>query len=132
MTKRQLIDEIISLNHSAEPDFLASFKDSELDAYLRHMQWGRTPRLAGDIHRFDHYFEGCPTIAVQANAHMDDDAAVMVAEYIEDDSLQGDTIVQQDPGVSENAFFNQGIEVTDSDEQGSQGVLGEPGQESAA
>ncbi len=34
MTKRQLIDEIVSINRSAEAGFLAEFSDGELVEYL--------------------------------------------------------------------------------------------------
>ncbi len=37
MTKRQLIDEIIHINQSAEPGFLSEFDDVELAEYLRHL-----------------------------------------------------------------------------------------------
>ena len=44
MTKRQLIDEIVSLNHSAEPAFLARFQDAELDQYLGRLRVIGLPR----------------------------------------------------------------------------------------
>ncbi len=44
MTKRELIDEIMDINHTAEPDFLAEFADNELDEYLRHLQEAQLPR----------------------------------------------------------------------------------------
>jgi len=44
MTKRQLIDQIVSLNHSAEAEFLAQFADRELDDYLKHLTAARMPR----------------------------------------------------------------------------------------
>lgn len=62
MTKRQLIDRIIDENSTADPGFLAGFEQDELDAYLRHLRQARLPRLAGDPHRFDHYFENAPTV----------------------------------------------------------------------
>jgi hypothetical protein len=64
MTKRQLIDEILTFNRSARPAFLAKFDDRQLNDYLLHLKITRTPRLAGDPHRFDHYFADCPAIAV--------------------------------------------------------------------
>jgi len=45
MTKRELIDEIMEINHTAEPDFLAGFDDSELDQYLSHLHEAGQPRL---------------------------------------------------------------------------------------
>jgi len=64
MTKRQLIDEIVSRNQSARPEFLARFGENQLDEYLQHLRVVETPRLNGDPHRFDRYFDGCPTVAV--------------------------------------------------------------------
>ncbi len=64
MTKRQLIDEIVSLNHSAQPGFLAQFEHPDLDEYLRHLMVTQSPRLAGDPHRFDHYFDRNPAVAI--------------------------------------------------------------------
>ncbi len=56
MTKRQLIDEIVSLNSTAQPAFLARFEDLDLNEYLQHLRNARTPRLSGDPHRYDKYF----------------------------------------------------------------------------
>ena len=44
MTKRQLIDQIITINRSARAAFLAKFEDSDLDEYLRHLLAARQPR----------------------------------------------------------------------------------------
>ena len=38
MNKRQLIDQIASINLSAKPAFLATFCDRDLDEYLRHLR----------------------------------------------------------------------------------------------
>jgi hypothetical protein len=56
MTKRQIIDEILTLNRSAEPGFLARFDDSDLGDYLQHLRLAQTPRLTGDASRYDKYF----------------------------------------------------------------------------
>jgi hypothetical protein len=56
MTKRQLIDEIVTLNHTAEPAFLARFEDQDLREYLDHLQASRAPRPWGETHRYDKYF----------------------------------------------------------------------------
>ena len=37
MEKRKLIDEIMRINHSARPEFLAHFKESHLAEYLEHL-----------------------------------------------------------------------------------------------
>ena len=38
MTKRQLIDEIISMNTTADPAFLAEFTSGDLEAYLTNLR----------------------------------------------------------------------------------------------
>jgi len=47
MTKRQLIDQIVSLNETADAGFLAQFPDGELDSYLQHLTAARMPRPWG-------------------------------------------------------------------------------------
>jgi hypothetical protein len=84
MTKRQLIDQIIQVNSTADPGFLARFDPGELDAYLRHLRQARLPRLAGDPHRFDHYFEDAPKVAWRPAPP----AAVAVAEPDLPDELE--------------------------------------------
>ena len=37
MSKRELIDCICEINRSAKPQFLASFSEEELNAYLEHL-----------------------------------------------------------------------------------------------
>ncbi len=37
MNKREIIDEIMRINHSAKPEFLARFKENHLGEYLRHL-----------------------------------------------------------------------------------------------
>ena len=43
MTKRQLIDRILSLNETAEPAFLAQFQQRDLDEYLAQLTESRMP-----------------------------------------------------------------------------------------
>ena len=62
MTKRELIDEIVAINHTATPAFLAKFSDDDLDEYLAHLRILATPRLSGDASRYERYFLNCPTI----------------------------------------------------------------------
>jgi hypothetical protein len=38
MTKRKLIDAIISVNPSARPEFLATFSERQLLQYLQHLE----------------------------------------------------------------------------------------------
>lgn len=63
MTKRQLIDEILAMNGSADPSFLAGFEHTDLSEYLLHLQTARTPKLCGDARRYEKYFENCPVVA---------------------------------------------------------------------
>ena len=44
MTKRQLIDEIVSINRSAQPSFLARFDRCDLRDYLDNLHASRRPR----------------------------------------------------------------------------------------
>jgi len=63
MTKRQLIDEILVVNPSAEPAFLADFDDGELEEYLQRLLLLGAPRITGDAHKYDRYFDKCPAVS---------------------------------------------------------------------
>lgn len=63
MTKREMIDEILSINLSAEPQFLARFADGQLFDYLTHLRVLSTPRLTGNAERYEKYFRNLPAIA---------------------------------------------------------------------
>jgi len=67
MTKRELINEIVATNRSAEPEFLAQFADSDLRDYLQHLQELRKPKLEGNPSRYDRYWRNCPTIPSPPN-----------------------------------------------------------------
>ena len=69
MTKRELINEIVTTNRSAEPEFLAQFADNDLSDYLRHLQELREPKLLGNPSRYDRYFRNCPTIPGPLTEH---------------------------------------------------------------
>ena len=56
MTKRQLIDEIMTVNRTAQPGFLARFEEADLDEYLRHLLQARTRRISGDSSRYGKFF----------------------------------------------------------------------------
>lgn len=56
MTKRQLIDEILARNATADAEFLARFDESDLDAYLTKLRRLQMPRLTGDASRYEKYF----------------------------------------------------------------------------
>ncbi|NLF30856.1 MAG: hypothetical protein GX591_08225 [Planctomycetes bacterium] len=66
MTKRQLIDDILLLNRSAKPEFLAQFDVQELEAYLCHLQLARSPRLSAVQGQYAKYFENVPTLPAAA------------------------------------------------------------------
>ncbi len=68
MTKRQLIDEIVSRNRTASPRFLARFDDEDLTEYLAHLRVLEAPRLSGNAERFAQYFRDLPTVANQTAA----------------------------------------------------------------
>lgn len=44
LSKDQLIDQILSLNPSAEPDWLSQFRIDALESYLRHLHFMQEPR----------------------------------------------------------------------------------------
>ena len=58
MTKRQLVDEIVAINRTAKPAFLARFDDEDLKDYLSHLRMAQGPRLTGDSGRYEQYFQG--------------------------------------------------------------------------
>lgn len=59
MTKRELIDEIIRLNRSALPAFLAHFSDDELTEYLEHLKRVQSPRISGQQACYGQYVPEC-------------------------------------------------------------------------
>ena len=71
MTKRQLIDEIITRNRSAQPSFLARFDAQDLQDYLDHLCVTTQPRLRGDPNRYDKYFQVSPIAATSATPQQD-------------------------------------------------------------
>ena len=108
MTKRQLIDEIITVNRSATPGFLAKFDDCELDEYLRHLRIAQSPRLTGDPHRFDHYFENCPTISVGAHQNSEDEPLPFDEEFQQ--LCQPEAEANLEIHVSPKAYFEESYE----------------------
>jgi len=44
MTKRQYVDEILRINRSAKPEFLAKFSEEDLAEYFRHLGVAAVPR----------------------------------------------------------------------------------------
>lgn len=73
MTKRQLIDQIITVNRSAPAAFLARFDDEDLRAYLDHLGILDQPRMTGDAARYAKYFvPPAPSKAAPATAPLDE------------------------------------------------------------
>jgi hypothetical protein len=85
MTKRQLIDEILTLNQTAEPAFLARFEDAELSQYLQHLQVLQTPRLSGNAKRYEKYFVGMsrPAATPPADFGLDSSPVSTEADAVE-------------------------------------------------
>jgi hypothetical protein len=63
MTKRELIDEITMRNPTAKPEFLSSFAEADLGAYLDHLIVARRPRLSGGGDRYAKYFTNSDRLA---------------------------------------------------------------------
>lgn len=88
MTKRQLIDEILERNTTADVEFLARFDDSELDDYLTNLRRLQTPRLTGDASRYEKYFQfNVPARPVPPRADRDVCPCLPVEESDVDDSF---------------------------------------------
>jgi hypothetical protein len=109
MTKRQLIDEIVGINRSAEPGFLARFDDDDLTEYLDHLRVVETPRLSGEPGRYDRYFENCPTCRTRPTRY---EAAELAAEADDEppkaDEIAPDEIeVLDDEAAEEPAGENE-------------------------
>ena len=64
MTKRQLIDQIMTVNRSARPGFLARFDDDALGDYLDHLLAAQQPRLIEQTNRYERYFRAPAATAV--------------------------------------------------------------------
>ncbi len=44
LSKDHLIDQILALNPSAEPEWLGQFRADALDSYLQHLRFMQEPR----------------------------------------------------------------------------------------
>jgi len=80
MSKRQLIDEIRSVNRTALPEFLARFNEVDLTDYLQHLIRSQAPRLRGNAARYGQYFSARAT----ARAALARPVAAAVAILAED------------------------------------------------
>ena len=117
MTKRQLIEEIVSINRTAEPGFLAQFNDADLDEYLRHLELTRTRRVWSDPNRYAGYFRGCPTISAAATPSVEpayrtgrfDEAHRPYTDDENDEDI--DAPDSLDLNLSEDAVFRASYEV---------------------
>ena len=86
MTKRQVIDEIVLLNRSADPGFLAQFEDDDLSEYLQRLLIVGPLRPEGDVHLYDQSLQNCQATDADAVARPSeeaDDAEVAPAEPTE-------------------------------------------------
>ena len=81
MTKRQLIDEIISINRTAQPSFLARFNEIDLDEYLRHLIGAKTSRLSGDYTRYRKYFQADGTASTMSTDRCEPSASPALGAY---------------------------------------------------
>jgi len=68
MTKRQLIDEILAINRSANPRFLAEFDPCELSEYLAHLLAIREPRTQGGPWWPEKHVKGRPAAPASTSA----------------------------------------------------------------
>ena len=57
MTKRQLIDEIRTMNTTADAGFLAEFKEAVLNEYLERLLAMRQPRPCSGSEQYETYLE---------------------------------------------------------------------------
>lgn len=97
MTKRQLIDEIVALNQTAQPAFLARFQDPDLHAYLEHLKVAQSPRLSGDPGRYEKYFSKRQTPAFKAASYgMTEKVDLAQTELAERAALLGKTELPQE------------------------------------
>ena len=68
MSKRQLIDEIRSVNRTALPEFLAKFDERDLTDYLQNLLRSRTPRPWGSSARGQYLTAHKPMMDTPARA----------------------------------------------------------------
>lgn len=80
MCKREVIDEILRINLSAKPAFLAEFSLEDLDDYLQHLRAALTPRPMAGLY-------GVSPVPARLDGHGDAGDELQVAE-----SAQGATL----------------------------------------
>lgn len=122
MTKRQMIDEIISMNQTAKPGFLARFDDIDLDEYLRHLREKRVSRLSGDASRYQRYFTTAQPAAASvplARQSGAESAAATAVAVIEDSSSAEPVgvFVAEPPAAREQESPAEQSEAVESAEQ---------------
>jgi hypothetical protein len=101
MTKRQVIDEIVAINNSAPPAFLARFSEAELEAYLRHLHLARTPRLSGSWRQYGAYSQESPPAPVRN----------VQPQYVHEPPAEADAATA--PAATENADAYEPAEPAD-------------------
>ncbi|MFA6133150.1 MAG: hypothetical protein WC869_03925 [Phycisphaerae bacterium] len=95
MTKRQLIDEILTKNNTAHAGFLAQFDDDALREYLGHLRWAKQPRLSGDSRRFEKYFRSLSRPAAPA-AVAGDKSTIAATTYVDEPTAQEEMAYQKE------------------------------------
>ena len=65
MTKRDIINEILDANPSADAGFLAEFTDADLMAYLHRLHDRLVPTMIGNADRFADYFRYSSSVVVE-------------------------------------------------------------------
>lgn len=103
MTKREMIDDILSINISAEPRFLARFADDQLFEYLTHLRVLSKPRLTGSADRYDKYFRDLPKVAARSQWRTDAEHAEEICVDDMDQADPGDDYDLEEEAVEEDA-----------------------------
>jgi len=103
MTKREMIDEILSINISAEPRFLARFADDQLSEYLTHLHVLSKPRLTGVTDRYDKYFRDLPKVAARPQWRTDTQQAEKIIADDLDQANQADDFCLEEETIQNDA-----------------------------
>ena len=112
MTKREMIDEILSINLSAEPRFLARFADDQISEYLTHLRVLATPRLTGSADRYDKYFRDLPKVAARPQWRTDiEHAEEVLADELDEADQADDYCLEEQPAEQDAVAAGPGDEL---------------------